>query len=74
MRRHALPTAIATFEFSDLAFTEDVVVRALAVEDSINNYSPPLDQKCLGDEQASVRLVGRENGTPINGRFYVMFE
>jgi len=61
--------AIATFELSNVGSTEDVIVRAMALDDRLG----PFD-RCPGAEQASVSLVARDDGAPINGRFYVMFE
>ena len=60
--------AIATFASTSVFTTsEDVVLRA-----SVGLPLNPLCPVSLGS--ASVTLVRRDNGAPINGRFYVMFE
>jgi hypothetical protein len=61
--------AIATFASSSLTATsEDVVLRAHV---GFTNPNPLCDGVL---DSASVTLVRRDNGDPINGRFYVMFE
>ena len=60
--------AIATFASTSIFTTsEDVVLRA-----SVGFPVNPLCPVSLGS--AFVTLVRRDNGAPINGRFYVMFE